>query len=357
MSYPSPLAVRDVKNILKTGAMEMGVVGASTVVDALISSLWGTLFSRDGSRDYYNFLGEVAHRTLSPRHVRVVESAARNNFPYAGFETYNPDTNRMERIGLASNPLGDGKSTNQQMKFRIIDQYSTQQNNNNNNNKNNNSNQQNQNKNNQNNNNNKGGQNNNNKNNNNRNSNPPAKNNNQRHFSSCPNLSSLTSHSDFSFRSWVEKVKSLFTPREKKAAQQEVLLGCYEYLEDNGYDAYPVMLDILNRQVENKNFSENSDYPISSEEIEGFVDAVKKYKSLENGERAEVDKVLKEKFGEEGFPLFTDAIGKITSKSISKGDLWFLKVMGILGAVVTIVRLIFPPRQKPDTSNVSTTKY
>ncbi len=354
MSYPSPLAVRDVKNILKTGAMEMGVVGASTVVDALISSLWGTLFSRDGSRDYYNFLGEVASRTLSPRHVKVVESAARNNFPYAGFETYNPDTNRMERIGLATNPLGDGKSTNQQMKFRIIDQYSTQQNNNNNSNKNNNSNQQN--KNNQNNNNKnpqnnkgKGGQNNNNKNN-----NPPAK---KKNLSSCPNLSSLTSHNDFSFRSWVEKVKSLFKPREKKAAQQEVLLGCYEYLEDNGYDAYPVMLDILNRQVENKNFSENSDYPISSEEIEGFVDAVKKYKSLENGERAEVDKVLKEKFGEEGFPLFTDAVGKISSKSISKGDLWFLKVMGILGAVVTIVRLIFPPRQKPDTSNVSTTKY
>ena len=66
---------------------------------------------------------------------------------------------------------------------------------------------------------------------------------------------------------------------------------------------------------------------------------------------------MKEKFGEEGFPLFTDAVGKITSNSISKGDLWFLKVMGILGAVVTLVRLIFPPRQKPDTSNVSTTKY
>lgn len=346
MSYPSPLAVRDVKNILKTGAMEMGVVGASTVVDALISSLWGTLFSRDGSRDYYNFLGEVAHRTLSPRHVRVVESAARNNFPYTGFETYNPDTNQMEKIGLAYNPLGDGKSTNQQMKFRIIDQYSIQQNNNNNSNKNNNPNQQNQNKNNQ---NNKKPQNN--------NKNLPAKNNNQKNFSSCPNLSSLTSHNDFSFRSWVEKVKSLFTPREKKAAQQEVLLGCYEYLEDNGYDAYPVMLDILNRQVENKNFSENSDYPISTVEIESFVDAVKKYKSLENGERAEVDKVLKEKFGEEGFPLFTDAVGKISSKSISKGDLWFLKVMGILGAVITIIRLIFPPRQKPDTSNVSTTKY
>ncbi len=351
MSYPSPLAVREVKNILKTGAMEMGVVGASTVVDALISSLWGTLFSRDGSRDYYNFIGEVAHRTLSPRHVRVVESAAKNNFPYSGFETYNPDTNQTEKIGLAYNPLADGKSTNQQMKFRIIDQYSTQQNNNNNSNKNKNKNknpnQQNQNKNNQ----------NNNKNPQNNNKNLPAKKNNQKNFSSCPNLSSLTSHNDFSFRSWVKKVKSLFTPREKKAAQQEVLLGCYEYLEDNGYDAYPVMLDILNRQVENKNFSETSDYPISVEEIEGFVDAVKKYKSLENGERAEVDKVLKEKFGEEGFPLFTDAVGKISSKSISKGDLWFLKVMGILGAVITIVRLIFPPRQKPDTSNVSTTKY
>ena len=44
-SYPSPIAVREVKNILKTGAMEMGVVGASTVVDALISSLW-EVFSR-----------------------------------------------------------------------------------------------------------------------------------------------------------------------------------------------------------------------------------------------------------------------------------------------------------------------
>lgn len=342
MSYPSPLAVRDVKNILKTGAMEMGVVGASTVVDALISSLWGTLFSRDGSRDYYNFLGEVANRTLSPRHVKVVESAARNNFPYIGYETYNPSTGKMEKIGLDNNPLSNGKSTNQQMKFRIIDQYSvSSQNSNKNKNKNKDKNPQN--------NKGKGGQNNN-KNNNN-------KNHGQKNFSSCPNLSSLTSHNDFSFRSWVEKVRSLFKPREKKAAQQEVLLGCYEYLEENGYDAYPVMLDILNRQVENKNFSENSDYPISSEEIEGFVDAVKKYKSLENGERAEVDRVLKEKFGEEGFPLFTDAVGKITSKSISKGDLWFLKVMGILGAVVTIVRLIFPPRQKPDTSNVSTTKY
>ena len=91
-SHPSPLAVREVKNILKTGAMEMGVVGASTVVDALISSLWGRLFSKSGSRDNYNFLGEVAHRTLSPRHVKVVESAIKNNFPYEGYMLYDGTT-------------------------------------------------------------------------------------------------------------------------------------------------------------------------------------------------------------------------------------------------------------------------
>lgn len=320
-SYPSPLAVRDVKNILKTGAMEMGVVGASTVVDALISSLWGNLFSKSGSRDYYNFLGEVANRTLSPRHVKVVESAIKNNFPYEGYMLYDGTTGQYSRVQLDNNPLSNGKSTPANTKFRLQDPYRTNQNNQNNN-----------------------------------QNNKKKDKKKGKSFSACPNLSKLSSEYDFSFKNWVEKVKSIFSSREKKAAQQEVLLGCYEYLEDNGYDAYPVMLDILNRKVEEKNFSED-EYPISEEEISGFVDAVKKYKSLENGERAEVDRVLKEKFGEEGYPLFSDAVGKYSSKSLTKGDMWFLKVIGILGAVITLFRVIFPPRQKPDVSDVTVTRY
>ena len=297
----------------------MGVVGTVAIVDALISSLWGVLFSKSRSRDYYNFIGEVANRSLSPRHVKVVETAIKNNFPGTQVRTR---TGEYEDVKF-NNPLGNGKSTPTDTKFRLQDPYYVNQNNQNNNN----------------------------------NKNQKKKDKKKgKNFSACPNLLKITSEHDFSFRDWVERVKSIFSLKEKKAAQQEVLLGCYEYLEDNGYDAYPVMLDILNRKVEEKNFSED-EYPISEEEISGFVDAVKKYKSLENGERAEVDRVLKEKFGEEGYPLFSDAVGKYSSKSLTKGDMWFLKVIGILGAVITLFRVIFPPRQKPDVSDVTVTRY
>ena len=44
------------------------------------------------------------------------------------------------------------------------------------------------------------------------------------------------------------KDKLSITFGRKKDTQASVIKACYDYLEENGYDAYPVLLDILNNQ-------------------------------------------------------------------------------------------------------------
>ena len=75
MYWQNPLLVREVKTQLKNAMMSAGVTAASGVVDALIGTLVGSILSKTNNRDYINFVGEIAGRSLTPTQRKVMSRA------------------------------------------------------------------------------------------------------------------------------------------------------------------------------------------------------------------------------------------------------------------------------------------
>lgn len=253
--YPNPLTVRTVKAYLKDAACDAGMLGASAVVQAVMGSAWGYLFSKSNRRDYLNFIGELAGRTVSPAVENLATQIYQNNhvtYKDGSWKVEIPAN--MDRNSTLLNDSGDYRLNNHRYdtvaygsdltkKFRYQpkselaaksfqgprDQVAKSQSSKNNKNKNRN----------------KG---------NNQNLPVKVKPNQTRDMSECPLSEALDQMCnvgyDFSVMSSLTRlfgrIKSLFTGKSKDESSKAVLQGCYEYLEENGYDAYPIMLDIIN---------------------------------------------------------------------------------------------------------------
>lgn len=331
MGYPNPLTVRTVKNVLKDGMYEAGLYGAASVVDALIGTFWGSLFTRSNRRDYLNFLGELAGRVITGDQRKI----ASNVYAYENLYT---NTSGKPAIKVPAKQ-GEGyyynrdgairqnghtyDSVDYESRDRIVgstfnmnnNRYHKPHNNNN----------------------------------------QPKKHNNVPAPVKHPGNMSVLEDAindmcrvsyDFSISSFFQKVKDKLlsligrTP-DKKQAGKDVLQGCYEFLEEQGQDGYTILVNILTSHETGRNFSE-----VTPDTEKEFKDAILLYSGLDDAGRQAFLNSLQIACGKDEADLTLSTLQKGSEGvTIPKSIVRVMKVLGLLTISLGILRFIFRDRK------------
>lgn len=337
MSYPNPLTVRTVKQVLKDGMYEAGLYGAASVVDALVGTFWGSLFTKSNRRDYLNFLGELAGRSITGSQAKIASSIVADHFmttgnegkpvihlpvQYDGSQYYNKDGGQRQiarsydavtydrrdnligsNLSMSGNRYHKGSKPQQQSQKPKKDNKPKQNNNNN-----------------------------------------------QKSFSVLEDaMMELTrkgqdfSISDF-FRNVKDKLLGLInrTP-DKKQAGKDVLQGCYEFLKEQGVDGYSVLVNILTSNE--RNFSEG----VSEDTVKQFTEAVRMYNLLNESQKQAFLNALQVSCGKEQAQLAMSSLQNSSDGvTIPSSVIKVLKILGILTIVIGVLKFIFMPSKKDD---------
>lgn len=304
MSYiTNPLVVREVKNTLSKAAITAGVYGATGVVDALMGSLWGGIVSRTNSREMLNFLSELSSRTLTTNQAKVFNNIVRVTNPkFNNSSIKNLGTSKQAKINKAL--VGNNNHNLPKP-------------------------------------------------------NPPK----QLEAPKNTNMSLLEEAvlgcsvpRDFGIKDVFANIKALFNSKKSPEIPASVIQGCYEFLEENGFEAYPIMLDILNRKIaENpvnkdeevipRQFSDEADL-VTDDDINSFIKVANKYSSLSAEDKKKVDASLENSCGSlaKEFPRSVD---KYLANSLTRSDILYLKIMGVLALVLSTFKWMFH-RENPN---------
>ena len=105
---------------------------------------------------------------------------------------------------------------------------------------------------------------------------------------------------DFSVKDWLKSIWNLF--RNRKVSNEEfgkgVLKGCYEYLEETGYDGQQILVDALEQHSKQKSFSEQVPVEIDPSEILKYRAASLMYSGLTEAQKQELTTILSSDYGE-----------------------------------------------------------
>lgn len=326
MGYPNPLAVRAVRETLEQGLREAGMVGAASVVTALVGTMWGKLFSASNNRDYLNFLGELAKRSITGEQVKLaskIDAYSRVKTGYDGKAVIATPARRRDGVAINNDgsPRNNGHTYDsydlRNAENHLTTQYRF----------------------------------------------PKTSRalqdvdrDHHRNYNKKGNFSVLmeavdemcTISHDFSISTFFQTIKnklsSLFNSgRRDTDIGKDVLLGCYEFLEDHGYEAYPILVDILNRQGTAGNFSITVDTILNSEE--DMKRAAATFERLSDAEKDSFYNALQVSCGEESADLFMDSIAQYKSgvqpKSFIVG---LLEHLGVTLAAIGIMNFLFNKR-------------
>lgn len=322
MGYPNPLTVRTVKQVLKDGMYEAGLYGAASVVDALVGTFWGSLFTRSNRRDYLNFLGELAGRTITGQQARIASAVVSDHFmtsgtdgkpvihlpaQYDGSRYYNKGGGeRQVNRGYDPLPYDRRESVVPSALNMKGNRY-----------------------------NNKGQQ----------QSQKPKKQVQKKDMSVLEDaVFDISSKMvDFSIASFFQKVKNKLLSLvnrspDKEQTGKDVLQGCYEFLEEQGQDGYSILVNILTSN--DRNFSE--------EELDGqFKDSLKLYASLTDSQKEAFYNALQVACGKEQAQLALSSLQKGKDGVVIPGSVVrILKILGILTITLGLLRTIFTPPKK-----------
>lgn len=331
MGYPNPLTVRTVKQVLKDGMYEAGLYGAASVVDALVGTFWGSLFTRSNRRDYLNFLGELAGRTITGQQAKIASAVVSDHFmvsgndgkpvirlpaQYDGSRYYNKDGGeRQVNRGYDPLPYDRRESVVPGALNMKGNRYNKGG----------------------------GGQS--------QQSQKPKNKGNNNNKQVQKNMSVLedavfdlsSKMVDFSITSFFQKVKDKLLSLvnrspDKKQTGKDVLQGCYEFLEEQGQDGYSILVNILTSNA--RNFSEG-------ELDEQFKDSLKLYASLTDSQKEAFLNALQVACGKEQAQLALSSLQKgKDGVVIPRSVIRILKILGILTITLGILRTIFTPPKK-----------
>lgn len=296
----NPLVVREVKNTLSKAAITAGVYGATGVVDALMGSLWGGIVSRANSREMLNFLSELSSRTLTTNQAKVFNNIVKVTNPkFNSSPSKNLGNSKQAKINKAI----VGKELPRSNSYKQLEAPKQQ------------------------------------------------------------NMSLLEEAvlgcsvpRDFGIKDVFANLKAFFTSKKSPEIPASVIQGCYEFLEENGFEAYPIMLDILNRKIaENpinkdeeiipRQFSDGADL-VTEDEIQSFIKVANKYSSLSEEDKKRVNDSLENSCGSlaKEFPRSVD---KYLANSLTRNDILYLKIMGVLALVLSTFKWLFH-RENPN---------
>ena len=334
MAYPSPLAVRTVKNVLKDGMREASIYGATSVVNALVGTLWGTVLSSSHRRDYLDFIGELAGRTITPTQRKIASR-------YYGYNNLHSSPNSEGgatiRIPVSKdsnyyiNRDGSQRQKNQDydpVSLKDIDNiidsrlkmYGIG----------------------------KGGQ---------QNNQPKEPQQNQPkpkdHSVLEEAVNSLCRTSmDFSiadfFRNVKAKLLSVFSRQTRQQSEEATLQGCYEFLEEQGYDGKSILTNIILNQRDG-NFSEGDFLGVDDSEVEDFLRLSRTYNSLNDRDKERFIGAMNQRFGKETTNELMKGFEDSKNGSVSGAVVLFLKLVGVFMVARKVLQFIVdPPRKKPE---------
>lgn len=348
MNYPSPIVVRTVKNELKNAAVNAGMAGASSLVNVLVGSMWGTIFNSGNTRNYMNFISELAGRTISPEaktvYSRVVYDEHRHyepdgkttaRFPVVrdGSSYYNQDGDQR-KINKSYDSLSyDNRDTAaQNWKISRYNNSARQNNNNhivknNNNNHNTNTNQQ-------------------------QNFKQTVK---PRHFSALEiAINDIYDESkvprDFGIKDWLKSIWGIFNTR--KVSDEEfgkgVLKGCYEYLEETGYDGQQILVDALEQHSNQTSFSEQLPIDLDQSDILKYRAAALMYSGLTESQKQELTTILSDNYGTKLTKNYTNDL-TVTNQQATLPKpkrTWIYILTSIVTVSIALMRKLFtrPPK-------------
>lgn len=315
MGYPNPMTVRTVKQVLKDGMYEAGLYGAASVVDALVGTFWGSLFTRSNRRDYLNFLGELAGRTITGQQKRIASNVYAYENMYTTKDSKKPAIRVPVNKGQGNYYNKDGGIRYNGHTYDSID-YDKRDSivggtfNLNNN------------------------------------SYHKRPNNQPKPQQSKPKDHSVLedaindicrvpmdfSISDF-FRKIKEKVVSLVNrSSDKKQAGKDVLQGCYEFLEEQGQDGYSILVNILTTNARGTDFSESDE----------FQEAISLFSKLNDSQREAFMNALNISCGKEGSKLALESLQKGSEGvTIPASVVKIMKILGILTITIGLLKFAF----------------
>jgi len=344
MYYPDPLTVRMVKQTLKDTAKDMAIVGATSVVESVMGTLWGHLFTRNNSREYLNFIGELAGRTLSPNVQRFatqvyknsnavvdrngklvvhIPAEIHNNALLNDDGSYRQNNHKYDVIGIDTDITGkfkhnyktlqpksyskpqidkpkDSKPKTPQVNLVKQDKPAL----------------------------------------------PKPQDHSEHLLQALDEMSSKPF--DFSFASFFygikNKIMNAIGSRKKDDYAKDVLKGCYEYLEESGYDAYPVMLDILNKN--SVDFSEKVELAVKSDlslDLADFKKSAMMYKSLDLDQKKILSDYLSGIIGSEVANEYLWDMSKYNDTCVppTKKKLGIFKVLSVIAIVLSALSVMF----------------
>ena len=352
MYYPDPLTVRAVKLSLADTAKDAAMIGAASLVEGVIGSFWGYLFTRSNNRNYLNFIGELAGRALSPATSKIaldtyknsnaylkdgkwmvnVPAAVRapgylnddgsprmNNHSYdvVGMDTdlsnkfrYNFKSNTFKSLNRGPKPI-QNQGKNKQ--FPRSD---------------------------------------------NRGDNRPPKAGNQilpvntKNFSEVSLFDAVNTISvkpmDFSlldaFTRFRDHLVSLFKKKSRSEEEfgKDLLKGCYEYLEENGYDPYPILMDAMKKNYEKSDFSEQVSTAESSDltpDLSTFKDCARAYATLTSAQKDALRADLQSEVGKEASDEYIWSMDRFDSTGVppTKRRLAIFKVLKVIAVAFGIL--------------------
>lgn len=295
----NPLVVREVKSTLSKAAMTAGIYGATGVVDALMGSLWGGIVSRANSREMLNFLSELSSRTLTTNQAKVFKNIVKATNPKLPQISSNNNSGQSKQANINKSLVDKGYQKPKQIEA--------------------------------------------------------PKNVNMSLLEEA--VLGCSVPRDFGIKDVFANLKSIFTSKKSPEIPASVIQGCYEFLEENGFEAYPIMLDILNRKIaENpvskdeevifRQFSDESNL-VTDEEVESFIKVANKYATLNQEDKERVLKALEGSCGTTLSKEFPRSVDKYLANSLTRNDILYLKILGVLALVITTFKWLFH-RENPN---------
>jgi len=336
MAYPNPLSTRIVKDHLYNAAADMGMIGATALVQGLMGSAWGWLFKRNNNRAYLNFIGELANRTVSKDVKRIATNVYAANQPVFydqngrqnyylpnasdNYGNYVDDNRHILDRQFPNQMVPYGTDISNRLGYKFRSPFIQSRNENSNNG---------------------------------RKKKDKNKKKNRDH-SECLLETTINfmsqkgydfNEGDFSLKDVLYKLKmklmSIMPMSESKKDEyaKNVLKACYEFLEENGEDAYPIMVNAIESSSKTGNFSEQ-EIPETSMTL--FFECADSYSKLTTLQKLYVKDCLSQKYGSEVTDEFLYSINKYQSSGVppTKRKLKVFNVIAIISAVFVAIKMI-----------------
>jgi len=346
MAYPNPMATRVIKDHLYNAAADMGMIGASALVQGLMGSAWGWLFKQSNDRRYLNFIGELANRTVSKDVKNLATDVYKSRLPMFvddngrgvvhipsavdRYGNYTNDDGSMRNNYHSYDPVNYNSNISDKFKYNFRTPFLRNSG---------------QTK--------KGGSN--------KKSNKPHRN--FRNYSeglleTTINMMSERGYDfnegDFSLSSVLYNLKMKImgwlphTEQQKDEYSKNVLQACYEFLEENGEDAYPIMVNAIESASKSGNFSE-----CDETDLQQFFKAAESYSKLSTLQKLYVKDKLIENYGSDISDEFLWSINKYNSKGVppTKKRMNSFKLLAIFSIFSIILAGIFNYFKEKDREN------